>query len=175
MESLSCIATAALNFPPSDFDVVTAKQSRTETGLVRKIASRCSESLSLPVKCRLWACTPRLRTMRRQRGMLSPGSTKRLRCVQKVAAEELPPVEERLPLEPLVCVPVDGIGEYGGILAQDLPARTYIKQTVGRYGHASGQLFVGRTEPRTQCIQRMGCQRRRHCIYVFHARRYEVE
>ena len=32
----------------------------------------------------------------------------------KVAAGELPPVEERLPFEPLVCVPIDGIGEYGG-------------------------------------------------------------
>ena len=32
----------------------------------------------------------------------------------KVAAGELPPVEERLPVEPLVCAPVEGIGEYGG-------------------------------------------------------------
>ena len=32
----------------------------------------------------------------------------------RVAAGELPPVEERLPVEPLVCVPVEGIGEYGG-------------------------------------------------------------
>ena len=32
----------------------------------------------------------------------------------KVAARELPPVEESLPVEPLVCVPVEGIREYGG-------------------------------------------------------------
>ncbi len=33
-----------------------------------------------------------------------------------VAAGELPPLEERLPEEPLVIVPVEGIGQYGGAL-----------------------------------------------------------
>lgn len=32
----------------------------------------------------------------------------------KVAAGELPPVEERLPEEPLVVEPVEKIGQYGG-------------------------------------------------------------
>lgn len=34
----------------------------------------------------------------------------------KVAAGELPPVDQRLPLEPLVIQPVDGVGKYGGQL-----------------------------------------------------------
>src|SRR5690606_4994620 len=33
----------------------------------------------------------------------------------KVAAGELPPVEERLPVNPRVVEPIDSIGEYGGI------------------------------------------------------------
>jgi hypothetical protein len=33
---------------------------------------------------------------------------------ERVAAGELPPVEERLPAEPLVIEPVEQIGEYGG-------------------------------------------------------------
>jgi len=36
----------------------------------------------------------------------------------KVAAGELPPVEERLPEEPLVVVPVEEIGQYGGTARQ---------------------------------------------------------
>jgi len=34
----------------------------------------------------------------------------------KVAAGELPPVEERLPKNPLVLEPIEGIGKYGGTL-----------------------------------------------------------
>src|SRR5688500_5689400 len=33
---------------------------------------------------------------------------------ERVAAGELPPVEERLPAEPLVIEPVEQVGEYGG-------------------------------------------------------------
>ncbi|MGI6209118.1 MAG: ABC transporter substrate-binding protein, partial [Anaerolineae bacterium] len=36
----------------------------------------------------------------------------------KVAAGELPPVDERLPLEPLVIEPVSEIGQYGGVWRQ---------------------------------------------------------
>jgi peptide/nickel transport system substrate-binding protein len=39
---------------------------------------------------------------------------------QKVAAGELPPVEERLPSEPEVVEPIDGIGTYGGDLRYGL-------------------------------------------------------
>jgi peptide/nickel transport system substrate-binding protein len=34
---------------------------------------------------------------------------------QRVASGELPPVEERLPTEPYVVVPIDEIGQYGGV------------------------------------------------------------
>jgi len=44
----------------------------------------------------------------------------------KVAAGELPPVEERLPEEPLVVEPIEEIGEYGGTLHEAYPgARHY--------------------------------------------------
>lgn len=35
---------------------------------------------------------------------------------EMVAAGELPPLEERLPIEPMVIEPIDGIGQYGGRL-----------------------------------------------------------
>ena len=35
---------------------------------------------------------------------------------EMVRAGTLPPVEERLPIEPLVIIPVDGIGKYGGTI-----------------------------------------------------------
>jgi len=35
---------------------------------------------------------------------------------ERVAAGELPPVEERLPVEPLVVEPIEEIGQYGGTL-----------------------------------------------------------
>ncbi|GAI84432.1 unnamed protein product, partial [marine sediment metagenome] len=35
---------------------------------------------------------------------------------EKVKKGELPPVEERLPKEPFVVTPYDGIGKYGGTL-----------------------------------------------------------
>ena len=35
---------------------------------------------------------------------------------ERVAAGELPPVEERLPVNPLVVEPVDEVGTYGGTI-----------------------------------------------------------
>ena len=40
---------------------------------------------------------------------------------EKVAAGELPPVEERLPAQPVVVQPLEAIGEYGGELAGPTP------------------------------------------------------
>lgn len=58
----------------------------------------------------------------------------------KVAAGELPPVEERLPDEPLVVAPRESIGKYGGILnllqrwpgAWSLLGRTYLEPLLRR-------------------------------------------
>ena len=36
---------------------------------------------------------------------------------EKVAAGELPPIEERLPAQPVVVQPLEAVGEYGGELA----------------------------------------------------------
>lgn len=48
----------------------------------------------------------------------------------KVAAGELPPVEERLPEEPLVVEPIEEIGEYGGILYQTDPGEQQFEEIV---------------------------------------------
>lgn len=55
---------------------------------------------------------------------------------QLVAEGKLPPVEERLPENPLVIVPIDGIGAYGGRLRQfsrDLDDYSFLMQ---QYGHS---------------------------------------
>ena len=40
----------------------------------------------------------------------------------KVAAGELPPVDERLPSEPVVVAPLSEVGEYGGNLSVGIPS-----------------------------------------------------
>ena len=40
----------------------------------------------------------------------------------KVAAGELPPVDERLPFEPVVVAPLSEVGEYGGNLSVGIPS-----------------------------------------------------
>lgn len=47
----------------------------------------------------------------------------------KVAAGELPPVEERLPKEPVVVEPLEEIGQYGGTWKMALTAQYYIFNT----------------------------------------------
>ena len=53
-----------------------------------------------------------------------------------VAAGQLPPVEERLPLHPLVVEPLERIGQYGGTLRTGIlePADTWMRHLVG-YDH----------------------------------------
>ncbi|GAG14488.1 unnamed protein product, partial [marine sediment metagenome] len=44
----------------------------------------------------------------------------------KVAAGELPPVEERLPEEPLIVNPYEEVGEYGGIAHVACPSTRWV-------------------------------------------------
>lgn len=56
---------------------------------------------------------------------------------EKVAAGELPPVEERLPLEPLVIQPTEMIGQYGGVLRRAFTGpgdRQNVERWVNDYG-----------------------------------------
>lgn len=56
---------------------------------------------------------------------------------EKVAAGELPPVEERIPLEPLVIQPTEMIGQYGGTLRRAFTGpgdRQNVERWVNDYG-----------------------------------------
>lgn len=53
-----------------------------------------------------------------------------------VSSGELPPVEERLPEEPLVVLGCEGIGKYGGAFIEPVE-----NSTVARFGNPTGQLI----------------------------------
>ena len=62
-----------------------------------------------------------------------------------VAAGELPPVEERLPIEPKVLVPLEAVGTYGGTLKR---VREPAQPVAGRGRFAGAQLVSAAHELR---------------------------
>ena len=56
-----------------------------------------------------------------------------------VEAGELPPVEERLPEDPLVVTPQESVGQYGGIWRQSvtLGTKNHAAHSIGYYGEKS--------------------------------------
>ncbi len=74
---------------------------------------------------------------------------------EMVAAGELPPVEERLPTEPLVIQPVEMIGQYGGILRRAFTGPGD-RQNLERWNNDYGLFWdTGATELRPRAFKSM--------------------
>lgn len=72
-------------------------------------------------------------------GFAESGYTQAPEMMERVAGGELPPVEERLPQDPLVVKALDGVGVYGGTWRQSV---TGIHDTIHHIGYYGGTALV---------------------------------
>ena len=94
---------------------------------------------------------------------------------EMVAAGDLPPLEERIPIDPLVInLPWIEVGKYGGTLKRTTTRSNLRDTSAYMYGHLTPALGRGRYRCWSRAGQSLGDKRRRFRVDLLLPRRHQV-